>query len=157
MERLVVLLAGLAILSVGFGLLERRFAAVGGQKQFRRQGYFTDVAWWLFTPTLGKLFTGIVVAVSIIGLGAVLGLGITGDHLRGIAERDTLIGRQPLLLQIGAFLVLAGSWSWPTSWRTGATARTTRSGACGSCTPSITPRRRSTGFRACASILSTTP
>ena len=107
MERVLVLLGGLAVLSVGFGLLEWRFPAVRGQKRFRRAGYFTDLAWWLFTPTAGKLFSGVVVAVAIIGLGAVLGLGITGDHLRGIAERDTFIGRQPLLLQIGAFLLLA--------------------------------------------------
>jgi sterol desaturase/sphingolipid hydroxylase (fatty acid hydroxylase superfamily) len=107
MERVLVLLGGLAVLSLGFGLLEWRFPSISGQRRFRRAGYFTDVAWWLFTPTVGKLFTGIVVTVSVIALGAVLGLGITGDHLRGIAERDTLIGRQPLLLQIGAFLLLA--------------------------------------------------
>jgi sterol desaturase/sphingolipid hydroxylase (fatty acid hydroxylase superfamily) len=107
MERVLVLVAALAVLSLGFGVLEWRFPAIRGQRKFRRAGYLTDVAWWLFTPTVGKLFTGIVVAVSIIGLGAVLGLGITGDHLRGIAERDTFIGRQPLLLQIGAFLLMA--------------------------------------------------
>ncbi len=107
MERVLVLVGVLGVLSLGFGLLEWRFPAIRGQKKFRRAGYFTDVAWWLFTPTVGKLFTGIVVAVSIIGLGALLGLGITGDHLRGIAERDTFIGRQPIVLQIAAFLVLA--------------------------------------------------
>ena len=107
MERVLFLLSVLAVLSLGFGLLEWRFPAIRGQKRFRRAGYFTDVAWWLFTPTVGKLFTGVVVAVSIIGLGALLGLGITGDHLRGLAERDTFIGRQPVLLQIGGFLLLA--------------------------------------------------
>jgi sterol desaturase/sphingolipid hydroxylase (fatty acid hydroxylase superfamily) len=107
MERVLVLPAGLAVLSFGFGLLEWRFPAIRGQKRFRRAGYFTDLGWWLFTPTIGNLFTGIVVAFSIIGLGAVLGLGITGDHLRSIAERDTLVGHQPLLVQIGAFLLLA--------------------------------------------------
>jgi sterol desaturase/sphingolipid hydroxylase (fatty acid hydroxylase superfamily) len=107
MERVLVLLGALAVLSLGFGLLEWRFPSVRGQLKFRRAGYFTDVAWWLFTPTVGKLFTGVIVAVCVIALGAVLGIGITGDHLRGIAERDTFIGRQPLLLQIGAFLLLA--------------------------------------------------
>jgi sterol desaturase/sphingolipid hydroxylase (fatty acid hydroxylase superfamily) len=107
MERVLVLLAGLAVLSLGFGLLESRFPAVRSQRRFRRAGYFTDVAWWLFTPTVGKLLSGVVVGISIIGLGAVLGLGITADHLRGIAERDTFIGRQPVILQIGAFLLMA--------------------------------------------------
>jgi sterol desaturase/sphingolipid hydroxylase (fatty acid hydroxylase superfamily) len=107
MERLLVLVVALGVLSLGFGLLEWRFAAVRGQRRFRRAGYFTDIAWWLFTPTLGRLFTGVVVGVSIIGLGAVLGLGITGDHLRGDAERDTFITRLPLILQLGGFLLLA--------------------------------------------------
>jgi sterol desaturase/sphingolipid hydroxylase (fatty acid hydroxylase superfamily) len=107
MERVLVLVAALGVLSLGFGLLEWRFPAVRGQRRFRRAGYFTDVAWWLFTPTIGKLFTGIVVAVAVIGLGAVLGLGITGDHLRGVTQRDTFMGRQPLLLQFAMFLVLA--------------------------------------------------
>ena len=137
MERLLVLLAGLVVLSLGFGLLEWRFPSIRGQKKFRRAGYFTDMAWWLFTPTIGKLLTGIIVAVSIISLGA--GLGITGDHLRGIAERDTLIGRQPLLLQIAAFLVMAdflAYWShrahhtFSKLWKLHSIHRSTGSPAC---------------------------
>jgi sterol desaturase/sphingolipid hydroxylase (fatty acid hydroxylase superfamily) len=99
-------LIALGVLSLGFGVLERLWPSVRGQRRLRK-GFFTDVTWWLFTPTLGKLFSSIVVAVSILSLAAVLGVGITADHLRGIAERDTAIGRQPLALQLVEFLLLA--------------------------------------------------
>jgi sterol desaturase/sphingolipid hydroxylase (fatty acid hydroxylase superfamily) len=66
-----------------------------------------DVAWWIFTPTLGKLFTGIVVGGSLLVLAALLGLSVTPDQLRESGLRETWISRQPFLLQFAAFLVLA--------------------------------------------------
>jgi sterol desaturase/sphingolipid hydroxylase (fatty acid hydroxylase superfamily) len=106
MGRVLVLVIALGVLSLGFGIVERLWPSVRGQRRIRA-GFFTDVTWWLFTPTVGKLFSGIVVAVSILALAAVLGIGITTDHLRGLAERDTAIGRQPLALQLAEFLILA--------------------------------------------------
>ena len=108
MERILVLLAALAVLGVGFGVLERLWPSVRGQRfLLRRKGFFTDAAWWMFTPTVGKLFSGIVVAVSILGLAGIFGIGITADHLRGLSERDTTIGRWPLGVQLIVFLLLA--------------------------------------------------
>ena len=106
MERLLILVIALGVLSLGFGVVEKLWPQVDGQKRLRA-GVFVDVVWWLFTPTIGRLFTGIVVGGSILLLAGVLGLGITADHLRGSLERDTFIGRQPFLLQFAAFLVLA--------------------------------------------------
>jgi sterol desaturase/sphingolipid hydroxylase (fatty acid hydroxylase superfamily) len=106
MGRIVVLVIALGVLSLGFGVVERLWPSVRGQRRLRK-GVFTDVAWWLFTPTVGKIFTGIVVAISILSLAALFGLGITVEHLRGLAERDTAIGRQPLALQLAEFLLLA--------------------------------------------------
>lgn len=106
MERLLILVIVFAVLSLGFGVVEKLWPQVRGQRRLR-SGVFVDVGWWLFVPTIGKLFTGIVVAACVLGLAAVLGLSITPDHLRGISERDTLIGRQPFALQFVAFLFLA--------------------------------------------------
>ncbi len=106
MGRIVVLIIGLGVLSLAFGVVERLWPSVSGQRRLRK-GVATDVAWWLFTPTIGKVFTGIVVAVSILSLAAIFGIGITVEHLRGLAERDTAIGRQPLALQLLEFLLLA--------------------------------------------------
>ena len=72
MERILALLIALAILSVGFGVLQRFWPQVKGQSFVRRQGIFVDVTWWLFTPTIGKLFTGIVVGGSLLALAAVV-------------------------------------------------------------------------------------
>ena len=108
MERVLVLLAALAVLGAVFGVIERMWPSVRGQHfLLRRKGFFTDAAWWLFTSTIGKLFSGIVVGVSILVLAGILGVGITADHLRGLSERDTAIGRWPLALQLGVFLLLA--------------------------------------------------
>ena len=87
--------------------MERLWPSVRGQRfLLRRKSFVTDAAWWLFTPTIGKLFSGIVVAVSILVLAGILGAGITADHLRGLSERDTAVGRWPLALQLAAFLLL---------------------------------------------------
>jgi sterol desaturase/sphingolipid hydroxylase (fatty acid hydroxylase superfamily) len=107
MERLAVLLIVLGVLAAAFGILERRWPQVKGQPFLRRRGIFVDLTWWIFTPTLGKLFTGIVVGGSILLLAAILGIPLSPAELRGSVERDTLIGRQPFLLQFVAFLFLA--------------------------------------------------
>jgi sterol desaturase/sphingolipid hydroxylase (fatty acid hydroxylase superfamily) len=107
MERILVLLIALVVLSFGFGVLQRLWPQVRGQSFLRRQGIFVDVTWWLFTPTVGKLFTGIVVGGSLIGLAAIFGMSITPDQLRESGLRETWISRQPFLLQFAAFLVLA--------------------------------------------------
>ena len=66
MERVLVLIVALGVLGIVFGIMERLWPSVRGQRfLLRRKGFVTDAAWWLFTPTIGKLFSGIVVAVSI--------------------------------------------------------------------------------------------
>ena len=107
MDRILVLLIALAIVSLGFGALQRLWPQVRGQSFLRRQGIFVDVAWWLFTPTLGKLFTGIVVGGSILGLAGLFGMSLTPEQLRESGVRETAISRLPFLAQFGLFLVLA--------------------------------------------------
>ena len=105
-ERIPVLIAALGVLSLVFGLVEWRWPSLRGQKRIRC-GFFTDVAWWLFTPTAGKLFSGVFVVMVSLSLARILGLPITVDHLKGLAERDTAIGRQPVAVQLVEFLLLA--------------------------------------------------
>jgi sterol desaturase/sphingolipid hydroxylase (fatty acid hydroxylase superfamily) len=79
---------------------------VRGQRRVRR-GFITDSAYWLFTPTVGKLFSGIFVAVVILSLARLLGMPLTVDHLRGLTERDTGVSRQSAGAQLIEFLLLA--------------------------------------------------
>jgi sterol desaturase/sphingolipid hydroxylase (fatty acid hydroxylase superfamily) len=111
LSRIAVLIVAFLILSVAFGFLERRWPAVRGQKRIRR-GFFTDVTWWLFTPTAGKLFSGIIVAAVILVVARLFGASVTVEHLKGLAERDTAIGRQPVWLQLVEFLLLADLLSY---------------------------------------------
>jgi sterol desaturase/sphingolipid hydroxylase (fatty acid hydroxylase superfamily) len=107
MERILALLIALAVLSVGFGVLQRFWPQVKGQSFVRRQGIFVDVTWWLFTPTIGKLFTGIVVGGSLLALAAVLGISVSAGDLRETGLRETAISHLPFGAQFLAFLVLA--------------------------------------------------
>ncbi len=109
--RIPILVALLGILSLFFGLVEWRWPSVRGQKRMR-QGWLTDVTWWLFTPTAGKLFSGVFVAVVILTLARILRLPITIEHLKGLAQRDTAIGRQPIALQLAEFMLLADFLSY---------------------------------------------
>jgi len=112
MQRFFVVIAALIVLGIGFGIVERLRPAAKGQRRFRA-GFVTDLAWWLFTPTAGQLFTQVVVAVSLIALFAALGSPMSAEDLRDLAGRETAVTRQPLLLQMVEFLVLAdfiGYW-----------------------------------------------
>jgi sterol desaturase/sphingolipid hydroxylase (fatty acid hydroxylase superfamily) len=106
LAQIPVLLIALVVLSAGFGVLQWRWPSVRGQRVIRR-GFFTDVGWWLFTPTVTKLFSGIFVASVILGGAALLGMSLTTGDLKGITGRETFITGWPVALQLGVFLVLA--------------------------------------------------
>jgi sterol desaturase/sphingolipid hydroxylase (fatty acid hydroxylase superfamily) len=107
MQRLLALLIVLAVLSLAFGVIQRLWPQIRGQSFLRREGIFVDVAWWLFTPTLGKVFTGVVVGGSLIGLAAAFGTSLTLAELRESGLRETFVSHQPFFVQFAAFLVLA--------------------------------------------------
>ena len=99
-------------MAAGFGIVEGLWPSVRGQRRLRK-GVLTDLMYFLYTALFGRLFTGIVVGVSILILGAILGVPLTADQLRGISERETAIGSWPLGLQLVSFIVLAdflGYW-----------------------------------------------
>jgi sterol desaturase/sphingolipid hydroxylase (fatty acid hydroxylase superfamily) len=113
MTRLLVLAISFVVLAAGFAFVEWRWRSVEGQRRFRK-GFLTDAAYFLVTPLVGKPFTAIVVAISVLGLAALFGLGLTADQLRHLNHRDTLLGRQSALAQLVEFVVLAdfiGYWS----------------------------------------------
>src|SRR5436190_22370883 len=103
MQRLLVLTISFAVLGLGFALLEWRWPSIKGQRRFRK-GFFTDSAYFLLTPLVSKPFTGIVVAVAVLSLSALLGLGLSAEQLRHLDHRDTLLGRQSGILQVLEFL-----------------------------------------------------
>jgi sterol desaturase/sphingolipid hydroxylase (fatty acid hydroxylase superfamily) len=112
--RLLILLAAFVVLSIGFGLVERFWPSIRGQKRLR-QGFFTDFAYWLFLPTVSKAFSGVFVFLVVLGAAALLAAPISGDALReGINTHETFISRWPIGMQVIVFVLLAdfiGYWS----------------------------------------------
>jgi sterol desaturase/sphingolipid hydroxylase (fatty acid hydroxylase superfamily) len=95
------------ILSAVFGVIEWRWPSVRNQRRLRA-GFLTDLAYWLFTPTVGKLFTGVVVFVSVIAVARLLGVALDPDDLKaGVANQDSAISQQPVGVQILEFFLLA--------------------------------------------------
>lgn len=110
---LLGVVVGFVVLAVLFSVLERFWPSVPRPRRLFC-GRRTDLLYFVFTPTVGRLFSGVVVFVSIMSL-AYLTVGpLTQDELRGIQGRDTLLGRQPGLVQLLEITILGdllGYWS----------------------------------------------
>jgi len=106
MQRIIGLLVALLVLSVVFGVIERLWPSSTAQRR-SRQSLITDLTWWGFTPLVGKVFAGLVVGVFILVIARLLGQDVTVDELKGLTQRDTFVSRQPLGVQLVAFLIIA--------------------------------------------------
>ena len=112
MQLLIGPIVGLLLLGVGFGIVERFWPSIRGQRRLRR-GWRTDLAWFAWQPTLGKLLSGVVVFVAIMSLGALVMSPIPTDELRGVSPRETWVTGLPLVAQVGGILLLGdflGYW-----------------------------------------------
>ena len=103
---------GFIVLAAFFAVLERFWPSLRGQKRFRR-GWRTDIAWFIWQPTFGKVFSAILVFVSVMSLGALLMSPIPTDELKGLSPRHTWVSEQPMWFQLGGVLLLGdfiGYW-----------------------------------------------
>ncbi len=113
MVRIVMLLAVFLALGLIFGLLERRWPSVRGQRVFRR-GYKTDVGRWLWTPLVNQTVAFAAVVIAVVIMARFAGVPIDREHLRAWASRDTFLSVQPGWLQAIEALLwfdLVGYWS----------------------------------------------
>jgi sterol desaturase/sphingolipid hydroxylase (fatty acid hydroxylase superfamily) len=112
MTKLITLTIALIAGGAVFWIIERTWPAVRDQRRVRT-GRRTDVAYYFLNATVTKAASGVLVAVTVIAIARALGMSVTVDQLRGIAGRDTLVARQPLLLQGIELIVIAdfiGYW-----------------------------------------------
>ncbi|MGE3073690.1 MAG: sterol desaturase family protein [Dehalococcoidia bacterium] len=103
---------GLAVLGAVFGVVERFWPSIRGQERFRN-GWRTDIAWFAWQPTFGKLLSGVIVFVSIMSVATIAMSPISREQLRGISPRDTWVTDLPVLVQLAGVLVigdLLGYW-----------------------------------------------
>ncbi|MFN0095073.1 MAG: sterol desaturase family protein, partial [Dehalococcoidia bacterium] len=113
LARLVGVLLGLLLLSLVFGVIERLWPSIRGQRRFRR-GLGTDLAWWFWLPTVNQALTFVTVAACAVVVAIALGHGGSANEIRAFLDRDTWVSRQPIWLQFVMLLVLmdlAGYWS----------------------------------------------
>ena len=101
------------VLAAIFAIAEHFWPSVRQPRRLIR-GRRTDITYFLFSPTLGKLFSGVLVFGSVMSL-AYLTIGpLSNAELKGVEGRDTFLGRQPGLLQLFEITILAdfiGYWS----------------------------------------------
>lgn len=123
--KLLGIALGLLVLSVVFGVLERRWPAIRGQRRWRR-GVTTDIAWFFFDPLVSKTLSLAAVVVALIGVAALWGAPLDRAHLRAFVRRESFLSAQPAWLQGVEVLVLVdliGYWSHrafhrrPALWR----------------------------------------
>src|SRR5262249_28451420 len=86
------------ILGAVFGFVEWRWPSV--RQRRLRPGVLTDLAYYLFTPTLGKAFTGVFVFLCLVLVALVFHVPAEPRELRHLAQPDTFISRQPVGLQL---------------------------------------------------------
>ncbi len=109
--RIPVLIIALAVVGLVFAFMEWRWPSVRGQKRLR-PGVFTDISWYFFTATAGRIFSSVFVFIVIVVVARILGVGPTGEQLRGLATRETAISQWPVGLQLIAFIVLADFFAY---------------------------------------------
>lgn len=110
--QLVVLFFAFLVLGGIFGIVERFWPSIRGQRRLRR-GWRTDLAWFAWQPTIGKVFSAILVFVSVMSIGAIFMSPIPTDELKGLSPRETWVSSQPLLFQLAGVLLLGdfiGYW-----------------------------------------------
>jgi sterol desaturase/sphingolipid hydroxylase (fatty acid hydroxylase superfamily) len=99
----------LFFLGVGltFGVLERLFPA--NKRRVVRPGIGLDLFYWVFTPVVIKMITGLILTVCVYGAFTILGWPIGPDVMDGFGP----LAQQPVGLQIVEVLILAdfiGYW-----------------------------------------------
>jgi len=126
LERLGGLAIGLVILAVVFGIFERFWPAIRGHKLVKRKGFKTDVAWFAFTPIVGRVIVGVGVALAILPLLLTAHVTLDKQSIQAFINRDTWLTAQPAWFQVVSILVVGDVFSYwlhrafhvqPTLWK----------------------------------------
>ena len=124
--RLAGLAVALVLLAIVFGIFERFWPAIRGHHLIRRRGFKTDVAWFAFTPIVGRVIVAVGVALAILPLVLVARVSLDKASIQAFINRDTWMTAQPAWFQVVAILVAGDVLSYwlhrafhvqPTLWR----------------------------------------
>jgi sterol desaturase/sphingolipid hydroxylase (fatty acid hydroxylase superfamily) len=108
------LLVALAVLAALFGVIERAWPAIRGQRRWRPDTR-TDIAYWFFTPLVTRAVSRVAVVVAVVLLAAAAGVPLDRAHVQAFAARTRHgAASAPLWLQAVTVLLvgdLIGYWS----------------------------------------------
>jgi sterol desaturase/sphingolipid hydroxylase (fatty acid hydroxylase superfamily) len=113
MGQLLGIFIGLIGLGVVFGVIERFWPSIRGQRRWRR-GVKTDIVYFFWDPFVNKSVAFVAVVITIVAMALVAGVHPDGASIKAWARRDTLLSSQPVWIQAVEILVLAdvvGYWS----------------------------------------------
>jgi sterol desaturase/sphingolipid hydroxylase (fatty acid hydroxylase superfamily) len=100
------LLVALVALAVLFGILERAWPSVRGQRWWRPDTR-TDLAYWFFTPLVTRAISRAAVIVAVVALAAAAGVPLDRASVQAFAQRTrTGAAALPVWLQVALVLVL---------------------------------------------------
>jgi sterol desaturase/sphingolipid hydroxylase (fatty acid hydroxylase superfamily) len=102
------LLIAFAFLAVVLGAIERLWPALAGQR-WRRQGFATDAAYWLFTPVVTRGVTRATVGLAVLVLAAAAGLSLDPARLQELAQGSRTMRGLPRAVQ-ALLVLLAGDF-----------------------------------------------
>lgn len=97
---------GLVALGAVFAVLERVWPA-NAARPAGAAGTRTDLIYWFFTPLVTKWLTRVALVLGLVATALALGLPIDQPHLEGLLAPRAAVARQPLWLQLLAFLLVA--------------------------------------------------
>jgi sterol desaturase/sphingolipid hydroxylase (fatty acid hydroxylase superfamily) len=116
---LVSIAVGFVVLALVFGAIERLFPAK--RQPIVRPGWWTDLAYWVFTPLVTRAVTRVAVIAALVPVLLLAGQGLEPERIaRGFGP----LSRQPIWLQAIEMIVLGdfigywthrwfhGGWRW---------------------------------------------
>lgn len=124
--RLAGLAVALVLLAIVFGIFERFWPAIRGHKLLTRKGFKTDVAWFAFTPIVGRVIVTVGVALALLPLLLAAHVTLDRESIQAFINRDTWLTAQPAWFQVVAILVAGDVLSYwlhrafhvqPTLWK----------------------------------------
>jgi sterol desaturase/sphingolipid hydroxylase (fatty acid hydroxylase superfamily) len=124
--RMAGLAIALLVLAVVIGIFERFWPSIRGHKLIGRRGFVTDLAWFGFTPLVGRVIVTVGVFLAILPLLLTHGVSLNKASIQDFINRDTWMTAQPQWFQVVAILVVGDVLAYwlhrtfhfqPTLWR----------------------------------------
>lgn len=104
MMTIISLVMAFGILAAAFGVIERRPASA--PRAWRDPSVRTDVAFWFFTPLVGRTVSAFALGAVLLALAGLAGLHVSRSGVDALLTAHGPVSRQPRWVQAGLALLL---------------------------------------------------